>query len=74
MVKEIVMPAKTDHDRLVEIHAVLLGANGQGGVARKVERNSKAIFRIWVAIVVLSVSAGGGAFGIIKAFLAVNGG
>jgi len=68
------MPEKSDHDRLVEIHATLLGTDGQGGIARQVERNTKAIFRLWIMLVVLSVSVGGGTFGIIRAVLAVNGG
>ena len=67
------MPEKSDHDRLVEIHTVLLGTNGQGGIVRQVARNSKAVTKLWIALVIIAMSAGGGAFGIIKAFLAVNG-
>ena len=68
------MPEKSDHDILIEIHTVLLGADGQGGIARQVTKNSKAIFRLWIVLTILAVSAGGGAFGIIKAVIAVNGG
>jgi len=63
------MPEKTDHDRLVEVHAALLGVNGQGGLVRQVEKNTKAIFKLWCAIIVIGVSIGGGVFGIVKVVL-----
>ena len=63
------MPEKTDHDRLVEVHAALLGVNGQGGLNRQVEKNTKAIFKLWCAIIAIGVSIGGGVFGIVKVFL-----
>lgn len=68
------MPEKSDHDMLIEIHSVLLGANGQGGLSRQVEINTKAIFKLWCAFIALATSIGGGIFGIIKAVLAINGG
>ena len=67
------MDKKTDHDRIVEIHSVLLGANGQGGLCRQVEKNTKAIFRLWIFVIVLSISVGGGAFGIVQAVMALAG-
>ena len=63
------MPEKTDHDRLVEVHAALLGVNGQGGLNRQVEKNTKNIFKLWCAIIAIAVSIGGGVFGIIKTIL-----
>ena len=68
------MKEKTDHDRIVEMHTVLLGANGQGGLARQVEKNTKAITKLWLAIVAITVSIGGGVFGIVKAVMASSGG
>ncbi|MFA5276682.1 MAG: hypothetical protein WC417_07315 [Candidatus Omnitrophota bacterium] len=66
------MAEKSDHDRLVEIHATLLGSNGQGGLCRQVEKNAQAIFRLWLAVIILAMSIGGGVFGVVKAVLAVN--
>uniref|UniRef100_A0A6M3K5M4 Uncharacterized protein n=1 Tax=viral metagenome TaxID=1070528 RepID=A0A6M3K5M4_9ZZZZ len=60
------MPGKTDHDRITEMHAVLLGTNGHKGLAYQVERNSKAIAKLWVAIAVIASSIGGGVYGIIE--------
>ena len=60
------MTEKTDHDRIIEIHAVLLGTNGNPGVAHQVARNSKAIGKIWIAIAVLASTIGGGTYGIIE--------
>ncbi len=68
------MNEKEDHDRIIEMHAALLGTNGQGGLLRQVERNTKAIFRLWLAVVVIIISIGGGTFGIVKAVIAVTGG
>ena len=59
------MVTKTDHDRIIEIHAVLLGTNGSPGLCRQVERNTKAIAKLWIAITALGVSIGGGAYGVI---------
>ena len=57
---------KSDHDILMEIHTVLLGANGHDGLCKQVAKNSIDIFKLWMAIVALSVGVGGGAYGIIK--------
>lgn len=71
----------TDHDRIVQMHAVLLGVNGQGGLARQVkhntrniEKNAKAITRLLIGVVIIALSCGGSVFGIVKAVLAINGG
>jgi len=60
------MPEKTDHDLLIEIHTVLLGTDGHTGVAKQVERNTKAITKLWIAIVFITSSVGGGIYGIIE--------
>uniref|UniRef100_A0A6M3IX60 Uncharacterized protein n=1 Tax=viral metagenome TaxID=1070528 RepID=A0A6M3IX60_9ZZZZ len=60
------MTEKTDHDRIIEIHSVLLGTNGNPGVAQQVARNSRAINKLWIAIVILASSVGGGVYGIIE--------
>uniref|UniRef100_A0A6M3L1I1 Uncharacterized protein n=1 Tax=viral metagenome TaxID=1070528 RepID=A0A6M3L1I1_9ZZZZ len=60
------MTEKTDHDKITEIHAVLLGVNGNPGIAQQVARNSKSINRLWIAVIVLGSSVGGGVYGIIN--------
>ena len=57
---------KTDHDLLTEMHTVILGTNGHPGLARQVERNTKAINKLWICIVVIASSIGGGIYGIIE--------
>jgi len=57
---------KNDHDLITEIHTVLLGTNGHNGVAKQVERNGKAITKIWICIAVIMSSIGGGIYGIIE--------
>ena len=59
---------KEDHDRLIEIHAVLLGVNGNTGLCKLVERNTKMINKLWVAVIVIATSIGGGVYGIIEFF------
>ena len=60
------MLEKTDHDLLTEVHTVLLGTNGHPGIAKQVERNSRAINKLWIAIAVIASSVGGGIYGIIE--------
>ena len=60
------MPDKNDHDLITEIHTVLLGTNGHPGIAKQVERNSRAINKLWIAIVLIASSVGGGVYGIIE--------
>lgn len=57
---------KSDHDLLVEVHTMLLGTNGQGGLARQVEANTKAITKLWIAEAVIVASTGGGAYAIVQ--------
>jgi len=56
----------TDHDRLTQIHAVLLGVNGNPGLAKLVDRNTKAIQKLWVLMAVILASLCGGVYGIIE--------
>jgi hypothetical protein len=63
------MTEKTDHDKLTEIHAVLLGVNGNPGLCESVARNTKSINKLWIAVVVIAVSVGGGTYGLIQALL-----
>ena len=60
------MPQKTDHDKITEIHAVLLGVNGHPGLCRLVDRNTRMINKLWIAIVIIATSIGGGVYGIIE--------
>ena len=60
------MPDKNDHDLITEIHTVLLGTNGHPGIARQVERNTKAITKLWIAITIIATSIGGGVYGLVK--------
>jgi len=57
---------KEDHDRLTEIHAVLLGVNGNPGLCKLVERNTKMINKLWVAVIIIATSIGGGVYGIVE--------
>jgi len=57
---------KSDHDLIIEIHTVLLGTNGHNGIANQVERNAKAITKIWICIAIIISSIGGGVYGIIE--------
>ena len=56
----------TDHDKLTQIHAVLLGVNGNPGLCKLVDRNTKMINKLWVAVIVIATSVGGGVYGIIE--------
>jgi len=60
------MSEKTDHDKITEIHAVLLGVNGNPGLCKLVDRNTKMINKLWVAVIVIATSIGGGVYGIIE--------
>jgi hypothetical protein len=51
---------KADHDMIVEMHAVLLGSNGQDGVCRRVSNLEK---RVTTLIVILAFLAGAGLLG-----------
>ena len=57
---------KTDHDKITEIHAVLLGVNGNPGLCKLVDRNTKMINKLWIAVIIIATSVGGGVYGIIE--------
>jgi len=54
------------HDDVLEVKQALKGYNGQIGLCKQVERNSKQITRIWITITALAVSIGGGIWGVIE--------
>ena len=51
------MPEKTDHDLIVEMHTVLLGANGSDGLVKEVsklcERHNKLSTRFYMLVGIL---------------------
>ena len=57
---------KSDHDLLMDVHTVLLGTNGQGGLCRQVEKNTKSINKIYILLAVISAGTGGGAWAIVQ--------
>jgi len=56
----------TDHDKLTQIHAVIIGVNGNPGLVKLVDRNTKAIQKLWIAVIIIATSIGGGVYGIIE--------
>ena len=60
------MTELTDHDRLTQIHAVLIGVNGNPGLVKLVDRNTRAIQKLWIAVIIITTSIGGGVYGIIE--------
>ena len=59
---------------VVAVKTALKGYDGQVGLCKQVERNSKAIAKLWICIIILALSIGGGTFGLVKAVLAIAGG
>jgi len=57
------------HEDVSEIKIVLKGYNGQPGLCKQVECNTKAIAKIWVTLAVLIASAGGGTYGLVRLLL-----
>ena len=58
------MTDKTDHDLLLEIHTVLLGTNGQGGLCRSHEDLRDDFYKFKrVVIILFAFAAGGGGLG-----------
>ena len=60
------MTELTDHDRITQIHAVLIGVNGNPGLVKLVDRNTKAIQKLWILMAIILASLGGGVYGIIE--------
>ena len=52
-----------------EIKTALKGYNGQIGLCQQVEKNTKAINKIWICIAVIASSIGGGIYGIVKVLM-----
>ncbi len=52
----------TDHDMIVEMHTVIF----KNGLLGQVKRNSRAINKLWIAVVLIASSVGGGAYGIVE--------
>ncbi len=63
------MEQKTDHDLLRDIHAMMMGSNGQGGCFRSHTQLKKDFyqFRLCVIVGAIILTAGGG-FGTWKLF------
>ena len=60
------MAEKSDHDLLTEMHAVLLGTDGSEGLCKVVEKQGKAIIKLWIVITIITTSLGGGIYGIFE--------
>ena len=56
------MPDLTDHDMIVEMHAVIF----KNGLMNQVKRNSRSINKLWVLIAVFIAGTGGGVYGVIE--------
>ena len=57
------------HDDIAEIKTALRGYNGQVGLCKQVEINTKEIRRLWIAVLVIVLSTGSGVFSILKVIL-----
>lgn len=55
-------------ESLIQIKTVLKGYNGEG-LVEKVNNNGKAINKLWIIVAILSVSIGGGVYGILQNLL-----
>ena len=60
---------KSDHDILMDIHGVLLGSNGQGGLCRTVAAHSKTLTKLIIAVIIIGMAVGGSTWGIISKLL-----
>jgi len=60
--------AETKED-VAYIKIALKGYDGQEGLCKKVDRNSRSINKIYISLAVLAATTGGGAYGIIHAIL-----
>ncbi len=64
------MVEKTDHDRIVEMHAILCDTNGNPGLTSQFRNLKKAFYdfrlRAIIFAVVLILSTGGTAFGVLE--------
>lgn len=76
---------KNDRELLEEIHGkvtnteakvaaveqALVGYNGQIGLCKQVENNTKQIARLWIVVSIILASTGGSAYGIIRLLMGV---
>lgn len=69
--KQLLENMSTD---IAEIKVVLKGYDGDEGLVKKVENNTKQIAKLWIAIAAIIASTGGGTIAIIKAITGINGG
>jgi hypothetical protein len=60
------MPELNDHDMIVQMYSVMLGVNGSPGLCKMVEKNTRAITKLWIAVTIISCSIGGGTYGLIE--------
>ena len=67
------MPDKTTHQIVLEVQKdvgevkqALKGYNGQIGLCKQIENNTKQIAKLWIVIVAITVSLGGGIWGIVQ--------
>lgn len=69
------MAEKTDHDLIIEIHSVLLGTNGQGGLCRSHEVLKKDYYnfkRLVIGIFCFLVGSGVISLGVIEIAKAIG--
>ena len=66
---ELKRDSNEQKESLVEIKTVLKGYNGNEGLCKKVNNNSKAINKLWIMVAILGTSLGGSAYGIIRALM-----
>ena len=75
MAHEDISEMKADVKQLVadmsEVTTALKGYNGQVGLCRQVEKNTKAITKLVIVIVIIAVSIGGGTYGLIDLLLRI---
>lgn len=60
---------KSDHDMIIEMYTEMVGLDGRGGLCHMVAKHEKAIFKMWIFLIVLALSVGGGTWGIVRAIL-----
>lgn len=66
------MPQKSDHDLLVEIYVVLLGANGQNGLCREFGKLRKLVYGVVIFLTSI-FGVGGASFGIAELVKRISG-
>ena len=54
---------------VTEIRVVLKGYNGREGLCEQVENQGRHIHKLWLVIIAMAASGGGGAYGIVRLIL-----